>query len=78
LVHPFNVPVTVYVVVVPGVNAVPLIMPPDQLYDVPPVPLNVTDVPEQTVEDGDTVAPTAGITLMVILAVVELAQPPVP
>ena len=73
--QPLEVPVTVYVAVAPGVNAVPLVTPPVQLYEEAPVPLNVTAVPAQTVDDGETVAPTVGIVLTVIVCVAVLEQP---
>jgi hypothetical protein len=74
------VPVTVYVVVEEGINETPLVTPPVQLYEFAPVPFKVTDVPAHTVEDGDTVVPTVGNELTVIVMVLVLLQPldPVP
>jgi len=68
-----SVPVTVYVVVVLGVNATPLFAPPVQLYDVAPVPLMVTDVPAHTV-DAVVVEPTVGNTFTVIVRVAVFEQ----
>lgn len=50
LVQPFDdVPVTVYVVVVVGVNAIPFVMPPDHAYVLAPLAVKVTGKPEHTV-----------------------------
>lgn len=71
-VHPFTfVPVTVYVVVDTGVNATLLVTPPDQVYEVAPVPFSVMLVPAQTVVPGVAVDETVGngLTVMVVVAV---------
>jgi hypothetical protein len=54
------VPVTVYEAVDPGVKGVALVTPPVHEYETAPVPLNVTGVPGQTVDEGETFAPTDG------------------
>ena len=43
------VPVTVYVVVAVGTKLTPFVMPPLHVYVVAPPPVNVTEVPAQTV-----------------------------
>lgn len=63
-----SVPVTVYVWSAVIVNACPFTLPSDQVYVDAPVPFNVTLVPEQTVADGDTVAPTLGNACTVTIA----------
>ena len=47
-------------VVVEAANGIPLLTPPDQVYESAPDPLSVTDFPEQTVDDGEIVDPTLG------------------
>lgn len=80
-VHPFAaVPVTVYDEVETGTNGVPLVMPPVHVYEDAPVPLSVTEFPGHIVEDGETVIPTAGeeITVMVTALVFVHPLAPVP
>jgi hypothetical protein len=75
--QPALVPVTVYVVVEAGTKGTPLVTPPVQLYDAAPVPLNVTEVPAHTVDDGDAVAPTFRFELTVIVMVLVALHPAV-
>ena len=73
--HPFAfVPVTVYVVVDVGINPTPFVIPPDQTYDVAPLPDNVTDDPAHTVLEL-AVTVTVGNGFTVIVFVVVLVHP---
>jgi len=75
------VPVTVYVAVEEGTKAMPLVIPPDHIYVFAPVPFRVTDVPAQTVSEGNAVAPTGGsdaaVTTMDVVPVHPFALVPV-
>ena len=62
-------------VVAPGKNEKPLVIPPVQEYDVAPVPLNVTVVPAQTDEEGAAVAPTVGARLGLMVIAIDDAVP---
>ena len=53
-----------------------MVTPPVQLYDEAPVPLNVTAVPAQTVDDGETAAPTVGNEFTIIVTELEVAGLP--
>lgn len=76
VVHPFAaVPTRVSVLLIVGTKATPLFIPPDQLYIDAPDPVRVTDVPEQIVEDGDTLILRFGRALTVIVTVLALEQP---
>ena len=44
-----------------GINEIPFVTPPDQVYDAAPVPLRLTTVPGQTVDEGEIVEPTVGV-----------------
>jgi hypothetical protein len=65
------VPVTVYVVVASGVNAIPLLIPPLQTYVAAPPPLSVVLLPAQS-GFKDALAVTVGIGLT--LTVIELVE----
>jgi hypothetical protein len=64
--HPDVVPVTVYVVVVAGINETPLVIPPDHAYVVAPPPVSVVDCPSQSIA-ALAFAVTEGIALTVIV-----------
>ena len=77
--HPFtSVPVTVYVVVEVALKAVASVIPPVQEYELAPVPLNVTIVPEHTVAPGLTVELTVGFgfTITILAVVIVPHEPP--
>jgi hypothetical protein len=75
-VHPAAlVPVTVYVVVATGVNAIPLLIPPLQTYVAAPPPFSVVLFPSQS-GFKDAVAVTVGIGLTVMVIVEVPVQPP--
>jgi hypothetical protein len=75
-VQPFAaVPVTTYVLVEAGTKEIPSAILSVQLYDKAPVPFNVTGVPEHTVDPGDTVEPTVGLLLTVIVTELVLEHP---
>ena len=74
-----SVPVTVYVDVLPGVNATPLETPPLQVYVLAPPPLSVTPWPAHTEPDGAAEALTEGSEYTVSTADAEVSgggQPP--
>ena len=78
-VHPFAaVPVTVYVVVVPGETEIgePGIAPGFQTYDVAPPPVRLVEFPEQIVGE-DAVAVTVGEGFTVTVTCAVLLQPDV-
>lgn len=58
-----------------GTNAMPLAIPLDQLYVIPPVPFNVTDDPKQTTVEGEAIIPAIGIGFTVIAATAVFEQP---
>ena len=69
------VPVTVYVLVASGINDIPLDKLSDHEYVDAPEPLRVTEVPEHTVVDGETVVPTVGRVLTVTVTVLVFEHP---
>lgn len=80
-VQPFtSVPVTVYVLLLAGVNATLLVTPPLHEYVDAPVPLSVTAVPLHTVVAGAAVELTVGNGFTVTVMVAVFVQPvnPVP
>lgn len=74
-VHPFDVPVTVYVVVVVGDTVIPdEVAPVFQLYVVAPPPVIVTGAPLQIV-DAEGVAVTVGLAVTFIVVDAVFEQP---
>ena len=74
-VHPAVVPVTVYVVVVPGETEMLAVLPPVlHEYVVAPVAVRVEDDPAQIVA-GEAVAPTTGLGFTVTVTVAVPVQP---
>lgn len=74
--QPADVPVTVYVVVDPGVTVcvAPFRLPGIQLYVVAPLPVNVTELPVQ-MDELEEVAVTVGVGFTVMVRVAGSVHP---